>query len=182
MREELSVKLGQKRSRRSMPSCSVPLPAILCAVGALCALPVADVYGASVNQVPAAGAAASHKTRVRHNQKEELYFERRYGIGQLRVSSISAGESLEFRCQVLDAKKAKALNDGRVAAVVIERGSGKRLSVANTDSGGKPIQRVTPETGGENRVVFGNPGRLVKPGNMVDLVIGTVHISGLIVE
>jgi hypothetical protein len=111
-----------------------------------------------------------------------MYFERRYGIGQLRVSSISAGASLEFRCQVLDVEKAKALNDRRVAPVVIERKTGKKLSVAKTDSDGKPIQRVTPEAGQENRVVFGNPGRLVKPGNLVDLVIGTVHISGLIVE
>jgi hypothetical protein len=175
----------QRRSRRHLPNCIAPLAAVMCAIGALCTLPAtAEAHGASANQVPAppTTTAAPLRTRARHNQKEEMYFERRYGIGQLRVSSISAGASLEFRCQVLDVEKAKALNDRRVAPVVIERKTGKKLSVANTDSDGKPIQRVTPEAGQENRVVFGNPGRLVKPGNLVDLVIGTVHISGLIVE
>lgn len=166
----------------SVPSCSRGLAAIVCAIGALCVLPAADTHSASMNQAPPADAAAPLKTRARHNQKEELYFERRYGIGQLRVRSISAGDSLEFRCRVLDAEKAKALNERRVAPELIARKSGRRLSVANTDSDGKAIQRVIPETGQENWVVFGNPGRLVKPGNMVDLVIGTVHISGLIVE
>jgi hypothetical protein len=174
----------QRRSRRHLPSCIGPL-VVVCAIGALCALPAAaDVHSASANHVPvsATSAAVPVNKRARHNQKEEMYFERRYGIGQLRVSSISAGASLEFRCQVLDAEKAKALNDRRVAPVVIERKTGKKLSVAYTDSDGKPIQRAAPEAGQESRVVFGNPGRLVKPGNMVDLVIGTVHISGLIVE
>jgi hypothetical protein len=175
----------QRRSQRHVPSRIGPLAAVICAIGALCALPAAaEVHSASANQAraPATSTAAPVRTRARHNQKEEMYFERRYGIGQLRVSSISAGASLEFRYQVLDVEKAKALSDRRVAPVVFERKTGKKLSVANTDSDGKPIQRVTPEAGQENRVVFGNPGRLVKPGNMVDLVIGTVHIPGLIVE
>jgi hypothetical protein len=177
-----------RNTRLSPPhlsSFSAPLAAAMCAIGALCALPAtAQVHSASANRAPAPapGTAAPVKTRHRHNQKEEMYFERRYGIGGPRVSSVSAGASLEFRCEVLDAEKAKALDDRQVAPVVIERKTGRRLSVANTDSDGKPIQRAAPEAGQENRVVFGNPGRLIKPGNMVDLVIGTVHISGLIVE
>ena len=112
-----------------------------------------------------------------------MYFARRYGIGQLRVRSVSAGASLEFRCQVLDAEKAKALNDNRLAPVMIERKTGTKLSVATHRQ-----QRQAPSAGGYRKqdrrywMVFGNRGRIVKPGSMVDLVIGTVHISGLIVE
>jgi hypothetical protein len=177
--------LDQKRSRWHLPSCSGPLPAVLCAIGVFCALlAAADVHAASANQTPApaTGAPPPAKKRVPHSQREELYFARRYGIGQLHVRSISAGASVEFRCQVLDADKAKALNDGRVAPVAIERKTGTRLSVANDENNGKPLQRVSPEAGQEYWLVFGNRGRIVKPGNMVDLVIGTVHISGLIVE
>jgi hypothetical protein len=173
------------RSRWHLPSSSGPLPAVLCAIGVFCALPAAaDVHSASANQAPApaTGAAAPARKRVSHSQREDLYFARRYGIGQLRVRSISEGASLEFRCQVLDAGKAKALNDNRLAPVAIERKTGTKLSAANTESNGKPFQRVLPEAGQEYRMVFGNRGRIVKPGNMVDLVIGTVHISGLIVE
>jgi hypothetical protein len=165
-----------------VPSRRVPLlPALLCAIGVLSTLPVANVRGAAADQapVPATGSAKRH---VAHNQKEELYFERRYGIGQLRVHWLSAGDSLEFRCQVHDADKAKALNDNRAAPVMIERKTGTKLSVVTTENSGKPPQVATPETGQEYWKVFGNRGRIVKPGNMVDIVIGTVHISGLIVE
>jgi hypothetical protein len=169
-----------KRSRSWVGCLGVVLAAVLCAFGVL---PTA-VHAASNKPMPAPAtpAAVSISKRARYNQKEEIYFERRYGIGQLRVSSIAAGASLEFRCQVLDAQKAKALDDRRVAPVVIERKSGKKLSLATTGSDGNPVARVTPEAGRENSLVFGNPGMLVKPGNMVDLIIGTVHISGLIVE
>jgi hypothetical protein len=158
---------------------------VLCVIGVFCAsLAAADVHAASANQAPApaTSAAPPGKRRVPHSQREELYFARRYGIGQLRVRSISAGAAVEFRCQVLDADKAKALNDSRVAPVAIERKTGTRLSVANAENNGKPLQRTSPEAGQEYWMVFGNRGRIVKPGNMVDLVIGTVHISGLIVE
>jgi hypothetical protein len=36
--------------------------------------------------------------------------------------------------------------------------------------------------GQEYSVVFGNRDKIVKPGNMVDVVVGTVRMSGLIVE
>jgi hypothetical protein len=168
-----------------LPSCSGLLPAVLCAIGVLCALPAAaNVHGAAANQAPApaGSAAAPAKKRVPHSQREELYFARRYGIGQLRVRSVSEGASLDFRCQVLDAEKAKALNDNRVAPAMIERKTGTKLSVANTGNNGKPLPRALPEAGQEYWIEFGNRGRIVKPGSMVDLVIGTVHISGLIVE
>jgi hypothetical protein len=174
--------LDQRRSRGHLPRRSGPLPAVLCAICVLAA--AADVRSASAAQAaaPATSTAAPEKKHVAHSQRQELYFERRYGIGQLRVHSLSAGDSLEFRCQVHDADKAKALNDNRAAPVMIERKTGTKLSVVTTENSGKPPQVATPEAGQEYWKVFGNHGRIVKPGNMVDIVIGTVHISGLIVE
>jgi hypothetical protein len=178
------MRMDQTRSRGPLQRRGVLLPAVLWAIGGLCALPATDVRGASAAQapVPASGAAAPTTKHVAHNQKEELYFERRYGIGQLRVHSISSGASVEFRCQVLDAEKAKAFKDTRAVPVMIERKTGTKLSVLATDNGGKSRQTAAPEAGQEYRVVFGNRGKIVKPGNLVDVVIGTVHMSGLIVE
>jgi hypothetical protein len=155
------------------------LPALLCAIGVLSALRAANVRGAAADQVPvpATGSARRH---VAHNQKEELYFERRYGIGQLSVHAVAAGASLEFRCRVLDPEKANALTDKRAAPVMIDRKTGKKLSVPAADA--KPHQSAAPETGQEYSVVFGNRDKIVKPGNMVDVVVGTVRMSGLIVE
>jgi hypothetical protein len=149
---------------RAVKGRNVLLPAVLWAIGGLCA---------------SSAAPARHVT---HNQKQELYFERRYGIGELRVHSISAGAAVEFRCQVLDTEKAKALKDTRVAPVMVERKTGTKLSVPATDNSGKSPQSAAPEAGQEFWLVFGNRGKIVKPGNLVDVVIGTVHMSGLIVE
>jgi len=156
------------------------LPA-LCAIGVLCALPAAGARSATSSQAPASASngVTAVKKHAARNQKEEQYFELRYGIGQLRVHAVSAGASLEFSCLVLDAAKATALNDKRAAPVMIDRKTGKKLSVPAADN--KP-HLTAPETGQEYAVAFGNRDRLVKPGNMVDVVVGAVHMSGLIVE
>jgi len=175
----------QTRARGRLTSRSLLLlPAVFCAIVLLCTLPAADVRGAAAAQAPVtvSRTAAPEKKYVAHNEKQELYFERRYGIGELRVHSISSGASLEFRCQVLDASKAKALKAARVAPVMIERKTGTKLSVPATENSGKSSQTAAPEAGQEYRVVFGNRDKIVRPGNLVDLVIGTVHMSGLIVE
>jgi hypothetical protein len=173
----------QTLGRERLPNRSgLQLPAALCAIGVLCALCVADARSAAADQapVPVANSVVPVSRHLAHNQKEELYFERRYGIGQLRVHALSAGAALEFRCQVQDAEKASALKVNRAAPVMIDRKTGKKLSVPAAD--GKPHQTAVPEAGQEYWVVFGNRDKTVKPGNMVDVVIGTVHMSGLIVE
>jgi hypothetical protein len=164
--------LVQARSRASEQKRNMLLPAALMAIAGLCVLPATAVPASST-------APARH---VAHSQKQELYFERRYGIGELRVHSISAGASVEFRCQVLDTDKAKALKDTRTAPVMVERKTGTKLSVPAADNSGKSPQSAAPEAGQEFWLVFGNRGKIVKPGNLVDVVIGTVHMSGLIVE
>ncbi len=175
------MKRNQTRSRGRWPSCNVLLPAVLCIISVLGTLSAADVHSAGADQTPpATSTVAPTRKHVARNQKEELYFERRYGIGQLSVHSVSAGASLEFRCRVLDVQKANALKDRRVAPVMIDRKTGKKLSVPAAD--GKSHQAAAPEAGQEYSVVFGNRDKIVKPGNMVDLVVGTVHMSGLIVE
>jgi hypothetical protein len=171
------------QTRPRAPACSRSVfLAVLWTIGGLCALLAPDMRGASAAQarVPPNSAPAPAKKRTAHNQKQDLYFERRYGIGQLRVRSISSGASVEFRCQVLDAEKAKALKDARAVPVMIERKTGAKLSAAG-DSG-KSHQAAAPEAGQEYWVAFGNRGNVVKPGNLVDVVIGRVHVSGLIVE
>lgn len=172
---------SQTRSRGCLPGRSVRLPVVLGAIGVLCTLPIADLHSAAADHAPVpATSSAAPGRHIAHNQKEELYFERRYGIGQLSVHSISAGSNLEFRCLVMDAGKANALKDNRAAPVMTDRKTGKKLSVSAAD--GKPNRTVGPEAGQEYRVEFGNRDKTVKHGNLVDVVVGTVHMSGLIVE
>ncbi len=172
---------NQTRSRGCLPRRSVRLPVVLGAIGVLCSLPVADAHSAAADHAPLpATSSATPGRHIAHNQKEDLYFERRYGIGQLSVHSISTGSNLEFRCLVMDAGKANALKDNRAAPVMTDRKTGKKLSVSAAD--GKPNRTAAPEAGQEYRVEFGNRDKTVKHGNLVDVVVGTVHMSGLIVE
>jgi hypothetical protein len=164
----------QSQLRGCLPSRSARLlSAVLCTVGLLPGLPFAVVRGATVDAAPV-------KRHIAHNQKEEQYFELRYGIGQVRVHAVSAESSLEFRCLVLDAGKANSLKESRSAPMIIDRKTGKKLTVST--AAGKSHQTSAPEPGQEYWVEFGDRDKTVKPGNMVDVVIGTVRMSGLIVQ
>jgi hypothetical protein len=136
---------------------------------------------------PAVAAASGPKALaspigVPRSQKAARYLALRYGVDHLQVRSVSSGASLEFRYRVLDAQKATILNDKRAAPFLIDWKTGAKLTVPTVEKIGALRQTVTPEPGHEYWMVFTNPGKLVRPGDRVDLVAGPVRLEGLIVE
>jgi hypothetical protein len=136
-----------------------------------------------------AGAASAETAPVARSpyagarsQRGETYIARRFGVDQLQVRSTSSGSSLEFRYRVLDPQKAEALNDKRATPVLIDQATGNRLTVPTMEKIGSLRQTATPEQGRQYWMVFANPGKLVKPGQRVDLVIGAFHATSLTVE
>jgi hypothetical protein len=132
----------------------------------------------------APAAAPSWKAAVAggRSQRGELYYARRFGVDQLQVRSTSSGSSLEFRYRVLDAQKAVLLTDKRAKPVLIDQKTGNRLTVPTMEKIGQLRQTATPEEGREYWMVFANPGKLVKPGQRVDVLIGAFHATSLTVE
>jgi len=59
---------------------------------------------------------------------------------------------------------------------------GSRLTVPTMEKIGMLRQTATPEAGREYWMVFANPGKLVKPGQRVDVVVGAFRASSLTVE
>jgi hypothetical protein len=116
------------------------------------------------------------------SQRGELYYARLYGVDQMQVRSVASGSSLEFRYRVLDAQRAALLTDKHAKPVLIDQKTGNRLTVPTMEKIGELRQTVTPEQGREYWMVFANPGKLVKPGQRVDVVVGAFHVSGLTVE
>ena len=116
------------------------------------------------------------------SRRGELYYGRRYGVDQLTVRSTASGSSLEFRYRVLDPDKAAVLQDKRLRPVLIDRATGARLTVPTVEKIGELRQAVEPEAGREYWMIFSNPGKLVKPGSRVDIVVGPLRVSGLYVE
>ena len=128
---------------------------------------------AAVSRPPYAGA---------RSQRAEMYYARWFGVDQLQVRSISSGSSLEFRYRVLDPQKAAVLNDKRAKPYLIDQKTGNRLTVPTMEKIGLLRQVEEPEAGHEYWMVFANPGKLVKPGQRVDVVVGGFHASSLTVE
>ena len=162
--------------------------AVMC--GALVALadtpaakPASAATGWATRTAPAA-AAPTTPTRqpVSIPDTGELYYARVFGVDHLRVRSLSSGFTLEFRYRVVDPEKAKVLSDKKAKPVMIDPKWGNRLSIPTLENIGDLRQSQSPEAGKQYWMMFHNAGRLVKPGQRVDVVIGSFHAEGLTVE
>jgi hypothetical protein len=141
----------------------------------------AEATPGSVKAVPTAAVSRPPYAGAR-SLRGETYIARRFGVDQLQVRSTSSGSSLEFRYRVLDAQKAAMLSDKRATPVLIDQRTGNRLTVPTMEKIGALRQVANPEPGREYWMVFANPGKLVKAGQRVDVVIGAFRASSLTVE
>jgi hypothetical protein len=119
---------------------------------------------------------------VPRSLRAERYYALRYGVDHLKVRSVSSGASLEFRYRVLDAGRAHILSDKRATPAMIDWKTGAKLAVPTMEQIGALRQAIDQEPGREYWMVFSNPGKLVKPGDRVDVVVGSLRLEGLIVE
>jgi hypothetical protein len=129
-----------------------------------------------------AGSAPSHYAPNRMSEHAVTYYRAVWGIDGIGVKTAEAGELIRFSYQVLDPNKAKMLNDKTINAFLIAPAAGIRLSVPSLEKVGQLRQSSTPETGKVYWMAFSNPGRRVKRGDHVDVVIGQFHADGLAVE
>jgi hypothetical protein len=98
------------------------------------------------------------------------------------VKAVESGELIRFTYHVLDPQKAKAINDKKNDAYLIFPDAKIRLSVPSLEKVGQLRQSSAPEAGKTYWMAFSNPGRRVKRGDRVDVVIGLFHAQGLVVE
>ena len=111
-----------------------------------------------------------------------MYYEGVWGVGELRLKTAESGEMIRFNYRVLDPAKAAALNDKKAEPELIDSQAGVKLVVPQMDKIGKLRQSSTPKPGMTYWMAFSNPTRAVKPGHRVDVVIGSFHANGLVVE
>jgi hypothetical protein len=105
-----------------------------------------------------------------------------WGIRDMHVRETASGSIIRFSYRVVDAAKAKVLNDPKLNPVLIDSNSGDKLTVPETENAGKLRQVADPEEGREYWMVFLNNNRFVKPGSKVDIKIGPFRADGLVVE
>ncbi len=110
------------------------------------------------------------------------YYKMVWGVDSLAVKWGESGEVIRFTYRVLDADKAKVLNDKKFEPSLIDPQAGVKLVVPSMENVGQLRQSTTPENGKSYWMVFSNKGRLVKRGDHVAVVIGAFHADGLVVD
>ncbi len=103
-------------------------------------------------------------------------------VEALRLSA--AGTMLDLRYRVVDPSRAAALLDGRQRPYLLD-GRGARLGVPVTPILGSLRQtarngKVSPDH--TYFVLFANPGRYLRPGDQVTLMVGDARLTNLVVE
>ena len=144
--------------------------------------PAADSKPVTPAAPPSAKVSHSpyHSSRV--SRKAGEYYNLVWGIDSLSVKWTESGEVIRFSYRVLDADKAKVLNDKKNEPVLICPKAGVKLSVPSLEKVGQLRQSSNPEAGKSYWMAFSNKGRPVKRRDHVIVEIGTFKAEGLIVD
>jgi len=147
---------------------------------------VAQAPAQTVKPAPAsAPAATGTPSRYRPNRfagRAGEYYRLVWGVDSLAVKWTESGEVIKFTYEVLDADKAKALNDKKNEPSLIDPQAGVKLVVPSLEKVGQLRQSATPEAGKSYWMAFSNKGRHVKRGDHVSVVIGQFRADGLVVD
>jgi hypothetical protein len=132
---------------------------------------------------PAAAATPYRNQPDRLANRATAYYEAVWGIEAPNVKAVESGVILRFSYRVIDPEKAKALSDKKVDPVLVSPEKGIKLVIPTMEKVGQLRQAPHElEAGKSYWMAFSNSGRLLKPGDRVDIVIGNFRAQGLLVE
>jgi len=114
--------------------------------------------------------------------KAGQYYKSVWGVDLLSVKTAESGELIRFSYRILDAQKAKVLNDKKTEAFLNSPEHHIQLVIPSLEKVGQLRQSNTPEAGRSYWMAFSNPHRTIKRGDRVNVVIGQFHADGLVVE
>jgi hypothetical protein len=125
---------------------------------------------------------ASLPTSSYQHPREKSFLKRQWGVEVQFVRGTAAGYMLEFRYRVLDAEKAAPLFERQTKPVLTHEKTGTKLIVPTPAKTGALRNSNMPIEGRTYWMFFANPGRLVKPGDQVEIQIGKFLANGLTVK
>jgi hypothetical protein len=127
-------------------------------------------------------ARTTHYQPDRFAGRAETYYATVWGVDSLSVKWTESGEVIRFSYRILDANKAKVLNEKKSEPVLLDPKAQVKLVVPNLEKVGPLRQSSAPEAGKVYWMAFSNKGRPVKRGDHVDVVIGHFRAQGLVVD
>ena len=89
---------------------------------------------------------------------------------------------IEFRYRILNAAKAKLLNDKQHEATLIDEQTGTKLTVPQMEKVGLLRTATEPKAGRTYWMIFANAQHVVRVGSAVSVKIGDFHVNGLVVQ
>jgi len=131
---------------------------------------------------PSRAAKASPYRPVKLTANAKNYYVAAWGVDKLKVSYTSSGNLIRFSYRVTDPERAKILGDKKATPYLLGQKSRALLQIPVMDKVGQLRQTGTPIVGQEYWMVFSNKGNLIKPGDRVNVMIGSFHADGLMVE
>jgi len=157
--------------------------ASLLLVAGAAAAPLASGTGPA-GSVPASASEPKKSPfrQQRESAKAQNFYVSRWGIQDLRVRSTNSGNLIRFSYRVVNADLAQALNDKHNTPALLSRRARVVLQVPVMEKVGPLRQAMSPEAGKEYWMVFSNKGNFVKPGDRVNVLIGSFHADALMVE
>jgi hypothetical protein len=130
---------------------------------------------------PAAARASPYRPKLVPNRAKDYYLAG-WGIDNLLVRKTASTNLIRFSYRVVSPARAEILGDKRATPYLVGLRSHAILQVPVMDRIGQMRQTGAPIAGKEYWMVFSNKGNLVKVGDRVNVVVGTLHVDGLIVE
>src|SRR5512135_1561539 len=157
---------------------------------------IAGGTAGSISQIPAAqggeeSSSGMHAVAVRktspylpvNTPKSAMgYYQSAWGLDNTLVRQTASGNLIRFSYRVTEPARAKELGDDHATPYLYGQRSRAVLHIPVMDKVGQLRQTGTAETGKEYWMVFSNKGNLVRPGDRVNVIIGSFHADGLMVE
>ncbi|MBP7147719.1 MAG: hypothetical protein KBD01_09255 [Acidobacteria bacterium] len=109
----------------------------------------------------------------------------KWGVEVVSLRSAAEGMMLDFRFRVLEPDKAAPLLAQRTSAYLVDPERNVKLTVPSTPKAGQlrnTIRVGLPRQGAVYYVLFGNPNRVLVPGDKVNVVIGDFQAEDIVIQ
>jgi len=137
------------------------------------------------NRTPEVVSRGSHTPSPYHaktSRHATNFYQSIWGVDSFSAKIVESGEMVRFSYRILDAQKAKVLNDKQNEPAMLDERAHVKLVVPTLEKVGQLRQSSTPEEGKVYWMVFANKERYVKRGDRVSVVIGRFRVDGIVVE
>lgn len=141
----------------------------------------ADAAGSAPSVAGKARKVSPYRTEKLTRSSRD-YYKVAWGVDQLKVSEVSSGNLIRFTYRITDARLAKPLTDRNETPYLYAQRARALLGIPHMEKVGPLRQIGAPQVGKVYWMTFSNKGRLVRPGDRVNVIVGALHIDGLRVE